>query len=452
MVPLAALAGLLIARGDGLLVATFAVSVLLLVMSGLRLPRILGLTGFLLLLPAQAVPFLSPQILLIAGEVLLASAIIVGHRDGELDRWTLWSAAAFIAFVALAAERALGAGDASVNPMLGFASVAAQVLLVAAGSCRSTTDREIDEFASILCVPGFFLGLWAIGEFVLHRGFAYPLVSGARRAVGPIGNPNYFGVVLAVIAVLAFGLVRTRKLVGKRSGLVALAGLSCTAGVLLTLSRGAIIAELVGLVVLWAQSLPRSRRKWVWVATLVVAVAFGPSVWRQIGSERVTADYPTLQPSTRSTAAAEAEAESLRARFLAARLGVSYAVEFPWTGIGLDRFGVMAQRDSRLGIYINTHSEPVRIAAEAGLPSLALLAAFIWMVMARIRSRSPSVLTLALPTIVSYGTASLFFNGLENMAVSFPVVVIMFLASGRSRETNGAESDLPNSGTRGTAS
>jgi len=424
---LAVVLGGAVAVGRSDVVVALAFGTFVLFAFRFRLARILGLSSFLVLIPPVAVSGLAPMYLLVAGELTLALAILVGGRSRRIDGGMLWTALAFEGAVVLAAFRGLSLPDSNASPITGALTIGAQFLLVAAGACRTSEDSELDEFAGVMSVTGVALAAWAVAEFVLDRGLAYPLMSGARRAVGPFGNPNYFGALLASVAVLCVAAAVIRRQAGRRAALPAFVGTACAAGVLMTLSRGAVLGLIAGISVLLFVGSSKRRRRWLAIALAAGLLLAGVVAWRQITAERVRVAFG---PANGTTVASAAEEESLRYRYAAAELALRYALEHPWEGVGLDRFADLAEHDPRLGLYMNTHDEPLRIAAEAGIPAFLLLVLFLWMVTARIRRRDPRVVAVALPVMVCYGVVSLFLNGLENPALSFPVVAAMFLAAG----------------------
>jgi O-antigen ligase len=333
----------------------------------------------------------------------------------------------FGSVLVLTGSRGLETTNPDANPLLGAIAVGGQVLFVAAGACRVSDDSELDVFAGVVSVVGILLATWAMAEFALNEGLAYPLVSGARRAVGPFGNPNYFGALLASLAVLCLAAASNRRQQRRPIALPAIAAAACSAGVVTTLSRGAMLGLLVGIVVLLSIWSPRRRRRQIFALSTVLLVIVTSLAWRWIAAERVRFAFTETDAAR---VVSEADEESLRYRFDAAKLAFSYTLEHPWLGIGLNRFPAIAERDDRLGIYMNTHNEPLRISSEAGLPAFFLLVFFVWTVVARIQRRRLRVTAHVLPVMACYGVTSLFLNGLGNVILTFPVVAVMFLAAG----------------------
>jgi O-antigen ligase len=111
-------------------------------------------------------------------------------------------------------------------------------------------------------------------------------------------------------------------------------------------------------------------------------------------------------------------------------------LEHPWTGVGLNQFSGYAAADPRLGLQINTHNEPLRILSEAGFPAFVLLVAFISTAIRRVRRRPHPVARLAIPALVAYVAASMFLNGLGNVAVTLPAVILLSLAAGIEARAN----------------
>jgi O-antigen ligase len=288
-------------------------------------------------------------------------------------------------------------------------------------------DDEPEEFVSLLAFPSALLAVWSLGEGFLDRGLVHPLVD--LRPVGPFGNPNYLGGLLALLTVMHLSLAAVRRASGGRVLPPLAIAAVCLAATSTTLSRGAFLGMAAGLALLALRTVRRGRVVLVVVFTVTLVGVIGPVVYGTIVRERASASDVAQVLGTQ--AAYQADEYATQVREEAARLALGYAVQHPWTGIGLDRFAAQAELDPTFLIEFNTHNEPLRIAAEVGLVALGLLVLFLGIVVGKVRRRSRSVATLALPAMVCYGATNLFLNGFEYLTLTFPVVAVVFLAVGR---------------------
>jgi O-antigen ligase len=104
-----------------------------------------------------------------------------------------------------------------------------------------------------------------------------------------------------------------------------------------------------------------------------------------------------------------------RVRLDAARLAVVEAVHHPVAGIGYGAFPQVAAEDPHVDLYMNTHNDYLRLAAEAGIATLLL---FLVVLGAALFARAGPAF---LPAVagVGAGAVNLFFaNTLANLTVS----------------------------------
>jgi O-antigen ligase len=162
-----------------------------------------------------------------------------------------------------------------------------------------------------------------------YGGLAAVLPDGdALRSAGPL-NPNTFGQVLAASAVLAFYLacMETRRSGRLLAGAIAVA---CTAGVVYTQSRAALVALAIGALAIGAL---RGVRVRVLALAAAAAVVLGLLVLPQPLAQRVSslADVVTTNPvALQDTALRGRAAENLAA--------LRMWTEHPLVGVGPDNF------------------------------------------------------------------------------------------------------------------
>ncbi|MBB5870810.1 hypothetical protein F4553_004189 [Allocatelliglobosispora scoriae] len=287
------------------------------------------------------------------------------------------------------------------------------------------------------------------------------LVAGDRaddRLVGLTLNPNYLGALLALPVVASFALA-----VQRRQVLWLLPGAVCAVALVATESRGATVAALVGL----AYVVVAGRRWWLQVGGLVAAAAIALAMSQALyvgekdplptaapspvattpvpspaprqsakpnpkstpktrpGVSQKASPRPSAQPTPRvqsvttvivdgsRTSAELTYNNSVRAR--AALLAADVALHHPLRGIGYAGFAAYAQTADGFGIYMNTHNDYLRLAAEAGMPALI---AFGVLVAMGLRRRGGRQYMMARALVVTNLVTLLFANTLSNLAVS----------------------------------
>lgn len=231
---------------------------------------------------------------------------------------------------------------------------------------------------------------------------AYVLAAGdhAGGRLDGLGlNPNYLGALLVLPLVAAVGLTRLTS----RPGWLAPAGV-CLAGIAATQSRGAFVAAVAGTAVVLMQGRTLVSKALAAVLTTGVAVAL-PGLLG--AAERLIAGpRPSSQLSSDNSA-----------REHAARFAADVAVTHPFRGIGYGMFPAHAARSPSLGSYIATHDDYLRLAAEAGLMTLAVFLILLWL---GLRGRRYGELAVLRAVVVAYAVGLFFANQLANLVVSMP--------------------------------
>ncbi|HZH89238.1 MAG TPA: O-antigen ligase family protein [Pyrinomonadaceae bacterium] len=198
------------------------------------------------------------------------------------------------------------------------------------------------------------------------------------RASGWTRHYQTFAETLQILAQLSLGFAlafwqrrrTSRPYARLRIALAAVAFLMLASGIALTAMRTVLVAFAFGASVVAWRAL-RGRGRLVVSAVVAVALAFGAfAVWR-----------------TRAEGALRLQDESSRLRLAVARVAVARLPLHPFFGHGMD---AVKEHWTEWGfpghIKIHTHSTPVQLAFDRGLPALILwlwlLAAF-WLVLAR---------------------------------------------------------------------
>jgi O-antigen ligase len=167
---------------------------------------------------------------------------------------------------------------------------------------------------------------------------------------------------------------------GRRLGLLALAlGM---AGLAATATRSALLALAVGLSILWLlgpRAAPQRRRRLALVAGMTLLAGLGVAAPALLELRR---EANVLQPGELSAGAASAAD-----RLVLWRAGGAMIAQRPLLGIGANRTRREAARflppeHRRPGPPAHLHSAPLTLAAERGLPALALA---MWLYAASLR-------------------------------------------------------------------
>jgi O-antigen ligase len=210
-------------------------------------------------------------------------------------------------------------------------------------------------------------------------------------------NPNFLGALLVLPLVAAAGLVRPRhRLIWLLPAAV------CLAGMLATQSRGAFVAGVVGVAIVWLHGRRRGLQVLAVSAVTTLAVIFPRAI---DAAERLVVGGRQAAELSRDSAVREH----------AARFAARVAAGHPLRGIGYGLFPSYAENSPDLGIYIATHNDYLRLAAEAGLPVLCAFLALAWLGMRRPVSGD---LAISRAMVAAYVVGLFFANELANLLVS----------------------------------
>lgn len=217
-----------------------------------------------------------------------------------------------------------------------------------------------------------------------------------ERLGGPVGDPNYFAVILVVVVPLGLGLLRTHLRPIERCAIAGLV-LAMVLAILLTYSRGG--AFLLGLALLLSARRHRVRLPHVLMfsGALLLIVLIAPSaVWSRIGT--------VLDPLTERRDVGRIVDSSTELRLGAQQAAIEMFLERPFAGVGAGNFPALYQQvTTDLGLRavrgeFQPHNVYLEILAETGLLGLA---AYAFMVLAalgslrkarsRLRGSSPEV-------------------------------------------------------------
>jgi O-antigen ligase len=265
------------------------------------------------------------------------------------------------------------------------------------------TIADVDRAAIILAVTGIFLGAGSMFSVFVHPTRLFPLLQPTYqfqvippRAAGPIGDPNFFALVLAALVPFALYLVARggrRQLLGIASALVLIGGVFATG------SRGGLLAIAVAIVGAGIiMPVPRLRL----AAAAVVLCGF-------------------IALPLFATQRQDAATRSTTGRLTENLVAAAMFQDHPVTGIGPEQYpGLYRDYTREIGNdprpVREAHSLPLQIAAEQGTVGIvgwavALLTVFRF---AWVRGVWELLLGRAVMlSITTYLIASLFLHGDE---------------------------------------
>jgi O-antigen ligase len=423
----------IVGRPHRLLAAGLAISVLLLVATGLEVaPAVQALAGFSVLVafvsPATGLAIAAATLSLREPEVfrplsfpvVLMGALAAGAvARSVVDRRKLGPS---VFLLASTGYLALGAVTlpppvnglsfaASASATTEFFNLAGGLVLLIVGR---NVLRDVDARPYLLAVLGS-ASVAAILAFLRFgrataEGLPLPGLFGqgeaTLRAVGAFANPNYFGLFAVVATLVALGLAVTS---GPILRLVLIAVATMLAGaVLLSFSRGDALALAAGIITLaWL----RGRRFGIVVtvvAALIGAIAFPLVVDARL---RLTTGGIYARPNIDLE-----QSDSFRADAFEA--GVRIVGESPIFGSGFGQYRFRAERFVGNNPTAYPHNTWIKILAEQGIVGVAMFATLATMLVVAVwRSRHPLRRT-ALAALVAYAVGATFAEPLVILQVS----------------------------------
>ncbi|MDR7430058.1 MAG: O-antigen ligase family protein [Armatimonadota bacterium] len=229
---------------------------------------------------------------------------------------------------------------------------------VAALAPSLRTLRERPQALGTVCAAwtagGALAGAWVVWRY-LHTG--------AGRGDLPELGWNAAGTVLAAASLVALGLALTTK--SRTRVLLWAAQLPVLAGLLATLSRGAWVGWLAGVLCFCLLAGTASRRvRWGAVAVLVGVLLAASSI-----------------PAFRARALTLLDPGHYRYRIVVWKAAMRMVADRPWTGVG---FGAFVREYDNYRVPEDSyapapfaHNLPLSLAAETGLPGLAAFLVFL---------------------------------------------------------------------------
>lgn len=305
--------------------------------------------------------------------VVLGVAVLLGLRfvrTGERPFVSASAWAALLAYVALCFATVLYARDWDLSLATSYATAKTMVVvLVTLAAIRTPSDLRaffnvVLVTLAVICLLGFYrylsgdpssLGGFAAIEFV------------QRRFAGPITDANFFALTLVTFLPVAVGRVLYGPSRGDRI-FGALTGAILAAGLMLTGSRGGLVAALVSMAVFVMILQPHHR----WRAILLIAAVGLAST--AFLSEALLARLSFLIDPTAAAPTADIAVQGRLASWAVAQ---KLFVDHPLLGVGIGNFNAYFQNTALdLGLIFrgearSAHSLYFEIAAELGLVGLA---------------------------------------------------------------------------------
>ncbi len=238
------------------------------------------------------------------------------------------------------------------------------------------------------------------------------------RLVGPLGDPNVYGMILAAMLPLAiYRFLDERRLLYRLAG--GAAALFILVTILNTYSRGALVAVFVmALFLLWERRVRPASLLFIGLAAALLLL-FMPAAYTQ-----------RLQNFTDvlSGAATVQEESSLRGRASEAISGLMMFAEHPLLGVGVGNYpGQYQQYASELGLEYRAkpreaHSLYVELLAETGLLGLAAFSLLFGSLLLRLNQlrqaasqrhdpHTASWIASLLLSLITYLAGSIFLHG-----------------------------------------
>jgi O-antigen ligase len=330
------------------------------------------------------------------GMLLLAFAIYQGALRFDYAKEVL-VVCALIAVPLLAS--ALASPDGIALPMDRLKNLS--FIFIVALLIRSVND--LDRTAAALSCVGVLLGVGALYSVFVHPTTLFPLLAPhfpgqviPPRAAGPVGDPNFFALVMAALVPFSLYVVARG---GRRQWLGAVATLCLIGGVFATGSRGGIIAvgvSIIGAGVVMPVFRLRVAAVAVVMATLVALPLF-------------------------ATQTQEASGRTVEGRLTENLVGVAMFSDYPIMGVGPGEFPAHYRDYTRFigndpRPVREAHSLPLEIASEQGLAGvIGFLVAFVTAFRFAWTRGAWRLLVgrAVLLSIATYMTASLFLHGDE---------------------------------------
>jgi O-antigen ligase len=340
-------------------------------------------------LPSLAVPCAVALLGLSVGRRLVA-----GERIGPATFQRVFPLLPYFAVVSLSAlwatapDRSLSsAGDLAKNLLICWVLI----------ELMSSLNPLVAGCLALVLVSGA-LSLLSVYQYVTgtftsdYGGFAQAEVrqimdsENLYRLAGPIGDPNFFALILLVTVPVGLALLGSRLHLLVRLA-VAVSIILTSAAVLLTYSRGGTLVLAIGCLLALVHFRVHLPRLALLLLAVPVAVAFAPSsVWDRMGT--------VLRPFQDAAPVGQVVDTAVDLRLGAQQVALEMFLDHPFGGVGSGNYPLLYQDYSqRLGVTavaseFHPHSLYLEVAAETGaIGLLAFMPAVIGPLVALERTR-----------------------------------------------------------------
>lgn len=336
--------------------------------------------------------------------------------------WKIWSVFVILAAgglclrtTGLTADDVEGAQSALLYFIVSSCAVYAIWQLV-----RSSQElrRLFAVFATTLCFAAFI----GIGQAIILYRSGEPV----ERITGSFGNPNGFGIYLALGATTLVLLMRSGML-NRAYGCFACG--AAVIGCLLALSRAALAAMLLGI---GMALFIRAEKKLLSVRT--VAVTLGAAVLgatlmaTYVVGVRRGITYSTENDDTELVVTGQA-AEDF-SRLEAFQYSVQLAAQHPITGIGVGTFEAWNYRAN--GLYVTTHNAVMQVLVATGVLGGILMT---WLLVCLAKPLAVPVRRFIFPAVAAFGICALFADFLQSMDI-YVIFAVLYLCARHLDRTN----------------
>lgn len=289
---------------------------------------------------------------------------------------------------------------------------------------------------AVLTVVAFMCGLVAVTVGVhellgAHSLFGvYTPAQANPPVLGPLLNPNHLGSLMAFGAVLCVGLFLYHRQSGAARTVWAVTGLACGAVAFASLSRGAVVALLIGVAITLAiavaqrlvlRSHGRARRRFLTTSLpigIVATCALILVVYASAGNVGTQLAETSLQ-----------EVHEPRSKFMAWRSAEALIQQAPWTGVGRGAFEPAFTRvhpPTAFTSVSHLENEYIQAVVDWGLPgAMALAAALAWLCVVAVKRWRDG--PLAAGSIGALAVVAIHSNvdfGIELLGLALPVVAV----------------------------
>ena len=348
-------------------------------------------------------------------------------RQLFLPAFSLWQPLVLF-FVLVAAQLALGTTAyrfATFNELLKD-MVYGIVFLVAAHCFR--TEKRLRWFAITFTMFGFLLAVFAIVQNLTGADKLYWLRATHEQTMamfGPYVNRNHYAGIMELLAPLSMGVALQEKVAWPKRGLAAFAGIIMAASIVLSLSRGGMIAMVIELLflVMVLYGVNRGKRTTLMLAAIfVVTLGFlawlnGAGVVDRIGS--VSTDWKSDFTEGRAAMARDTLHMFRQKPVMGWGLG-TYASVYP-------QFRSFFTND----FIEHAHNDYVEVLAETGVLGFA---AVLWFLVQLYRTgfrkirrqRAPWQSAMALATLT--GCTGFLVHGFTDFNFHIPANAALFFA------------------------